>query len=328
MTNRESECKEAIRAYADRAPHLGEYHRAQEEAQISSLYWRTVPIGGKKASGQEKWVRDAFDSVDRPLARAAAERQRIHSTLESAGGAHRALALWNRLDKDLTRMTALHIIRDARALMAETAMPLEAALEEALAVYDSRPVERYVRGGKAVRTGKPKRTAAPPPRAEPPRMDPPSDPPSEAAEAPPPGPVEDPSVFLARIRALVLQYAALQAPRLQESDRARLVDELHVDLNETLKHFRSRVKSANAHAGDALTTPFSRAAMVQACVQLSMPTPKVGEPVDMIRARRLFRQQARDHHPDRTDDPQRHDLYRKLSKACETLAHYNDSLRK
>jgi len=347
--DRESECDDAILEYGTREPLLGEYERAIEEDRIASLYWRTVLPGGVRAHGKAQWIRAAFEKLSVVVGRAAQERSRIYSSLEGAGGGHRVLGLWKRLEDDMTRATAVLIVHGARSRMHREKLSLEDAVAEEIAIYDSRPHERHVRGGKVVRSGPPKRgsVGGPPKRRT--DSDRPSLPPieveteSESVDggfdeeypayptpepaAPPAGEDDGPAALLAKIRFLVLQYVTKEtvAFGVGEAERGRLADEMHLELNELLRLFRSRVKSAG-RVSAAMTTPFPRAEVVAACTQLTMPVPRSGEAVDLMKARRLFRQQARDHHPDKTDDPRRHELYKKLAKACETLALYNDSL--
>jgi hypothetical protein len=309
IESRVAQCDAALRAYVERSGSLSEYDRAVEEKRLADEFSKDVPAGRKYA--QDRWLYVKLGPGQ--MGTAASYRYTIRSLLRGEGE-----ELWRRLDRDLRLSVGVTLASEARAMTQwKRPVQINVAVARVLDQYDRRPKVVYGKDGKITRSG------APVPRGhrsqkttllesgEPP------EPSAPAASAVPP---DDSSM-----RRVLLAYMTEQLSGIPKDQRAAIFEASRVDAEHILRAFSQRVRRATtAHLEH--TIALTRRDVVSACNKLMLQPPRPGRPVDLKVMRKLYRQQAAPHHPDRTDDPERHLLYRQLTEACDVLVRYNETM--
>ena len=206
-----------------------------------------------------------------------------------------AKVLWDLLDeKKVPISVARYLLSEAKKIVG-SGMSLPEAIDRAILIRDSR------KSGRKVTREKPTRAA-------------------KTAE----------SKLWSGIRKQVLDYLDHRTPNLDPIIKRKFYNETSVALQVVMDEFRLKLRRlVEAHD----TTKKSSAMLStmdeidRACQMFGVETPKYGLPVDLERANKTKKAQARSLHPDlHGGDPKYVDQYHEVMSAYEVLEKYNAQL--
>ena len=137
-----------------------------------------------------------------------------------------------------------------------------------------------------------------------------------------------PGDFWADIRKRVASYVKDKSENMSAVVFEQVFRDFEVDMQDLVKSFQNRLKQRQRD--HLVPEVVSRKAVFAACRTLQVDPPKIGAPVDDAAAKRNKRQMVRAYHPDAfgVNNDATRDMYEAVIAAYETIAQYNDSLRR
>ncbi len=203
--------------------------------------------------------------------------------------------LWQRVEKDMTLETALHLLRSAKSS--------GATLEEVISAYDEAAKKpgavRSIGEGKTVVVGF--------------KFVRPSEPTTKKGAR----------AFNSSVRALVTAYLNSELEDQPEAVRESLADDLFFGLRVLLDDLNAAVAKKRKESKDekeVLQHPTLRQ-VKEACNVLGVPVNRTGQ-FDMAEAKRKYRKMAATFHPDRNTNPDVVKQYHAVNEAWNLLKEY------
>lgn len=193
--------------------------------------------------------------------------------------------MWDQvIDRKMLLSTAAQIVREARKLTVSAKISLEDAIQESLAVYESKPYIIYV-GGIPLHKGKPKRKPTIP---------------AAVIKKPRSTVKTDDGILLARIRGEIAAYLEKRITGVEPILREKLVSEFEVAVKVLIEELRHKMARLIEFSDDTkkVNQSIMHRDVVAACETLHMDPPTTGRPADLSKAKRQKKALAREYHPD------------------------------